>query len=234
MQKSNTAINYSKAVTLLASAGVLLAFITLAFLALPYPVYGQDQLVPRLVLNESVAWNDQFAQCSTSFECSVDSRTGWKDNKSMLVSTTTGTWSWISSPEISGSAGKSYNIASHMRLNEETRASHIVIEGFNQTSDQWYQVAQCPPGINGSLQWSEFNCGVTIPSDTPSIRLTINAGYPAETGENANTWLDEIYITPLDGSPIALSENSREDTNSETLVLTQDESGCRLTGFVSC
>lgn len=60
----------------------------------------------------------------------------------MQISTTlnnTKLWSGISGETISVSPDKGYEVLTHMKLNNWSTASHIVVEGFNQTSKQWNQ-----------------------------------------------------------------------------------------------
>jgi hypothetical protein len=150
------------------------------------------------VFENYTKWDDPFERCMSNFACSEDTTTGWNDGSSSLYSTSIGSqiWSGITSPEISGSAGKSYNVTTHMRLNEQAVQSHIVIEGFNGTAGKWYQVTHCPSGTDGPTEWREFKCHITIPGDTDKIRLKLNAGWSSSGIPNryASTWFDDISL----------------------------------------
>ena len=86
-----------------------------------------------------------------------------------------------------------------MRLNSRAVQSHFVIEGFNDTSKEWYQIWHCPSGIDGPMAWREFKCIISVPEDTSKLRLKINAGwtYSSKPNDIASTWYDEISIIPI-------------------------------------
>lgn len=142
-------------------------------------------------------WIDGLGYCHKYYNCTVKLIDGWNDYVSFSVSTTNntnGTWSWIYGKDISVSSKQRVQIVTHMKLNNWTSLSHIVLQGFNQITDQWYQMIQCPSGINGPLEWREFSCTVTIPSNTTKIRSILNAGWSSKSGEEATTWFDSINL----------------------------------------
>jgi hypothetical protein len=144
-------------------------------------------------------WKNNGSVCSTSYRCTINYTTGWNNNNSSLqVSTTNNTrnlWSWIYGPEIEVTSNEQLQLVSHMKLNKWATSSHIVLQGFNETSKQWYQFKkQCPPGIDGPLEWHEFICRVTIPESTSKTRLALNAGWSSQPSEEATTWFDSIYF----------------------------------------
>ena len=72
-------------------------------------------------------------------------------------------------------------------------------EGFNNNSQQWYQMYQCPADVKGPSDWREFTCTLTIPKDTVMIRLALNAGSSTQPNQQSITWFDAISITSLNG-----------------------------------
>jgi hypothetical protein len=185
------------------------------------PQQTQDNVAKSVTLDEDSFRKDLLKSCTSTFKCKQDSTSSWDNNTSMQISTTlnnTNSWSGISGKTISVSPDKGYEVLTHMKLNNWSTASHIAVEGFNQTSKQWYQFTQCPGGTNGSLEWSEFNCKMTIPGDTTMIRPILNAGWSSQPNKQAITWFDTISVTALD--------------RTATLAITPAD--CRNIGFVMC
>lgn len=179
-----------------------------------------DNVAKSVTLDEDSPWN-LSKSCTSTFKCTQDSTSSWDNNTSLQISTTlnnTNSWSWISGETISVSPDKGYEALTHMKLNNWSTGSHIVVEGFNQTSKQWYQLVQCPAGTNGSLGWSEFDCKMTVPGDTTMIRPTLNAGWSSQPNKQAITWFDTISVMALD--------------RTATIAITPAD--CRNIGFVMC
>jgi hypothetical protein len=43
-----------------------------------------------------------------------------------------------------------------------------IVAGYKYTK-KWYLLLQSPSGINGHLEWHEYSCFITIPSNTSKI-----------------------------------------------------------------
>jgi hypothetical protein len=141
-------------------------------------------------------WYDSFGVCGNIFDCVTNSTDGWFDNHSFQLSTrnnTNDTWSWISSQEIVVRPNEEYGIIAHMKLNKWATQSHILLEGYDNSTGEWYQIDQCPAGTNGPLKWEVFDCKITIPTNTTAMILTLNAGWSSEMNENAVTSFDAIH-----------------------------------------
>ena len=142
-------------------------------------------------------WQDQYKSCSTNFKCISNTTTGWKSDKSFQLSTsnsTNNTWSSVQSQQMYVNPGDQYQLVSHMKLNQWATQSHIVLEGYNETSKGWYRIAHCPSGVNGPLEWQEFSCTVTIPEKTTKIREVLKAGWSSDPEREATTWFDSIDL----------------------------------------
>ena len=102
--------------------------------------------------------DESLISCNNIFKCKSSLSTGWKDDTSFMVSTnnTNNTWSSIYGQEIDAKPTKPWQLVTHMKLNKWAKQSHVALDGFNETSKQWYQIKQCPSGINGPLEWQEF------------------------------------------------------------------------------
>jgi hypothetical protein len=187
-------------------------------------------------LDEDSFRKDLSKSCTGTFKCKQDSTSSWDNNTSMQISTTlnnTKSWSGISGKTISVSPDKGYEVLTHMKLNNWSTASHIAVEGFNQTSKQWYQLTQCPGGTNGSLEWSEFNCKMTIPGDTTMIRPILNAGWSSQPNKQAITWFDTISVTALDRTAtIAITPEDISATKDQ--ITNEGRADCSNIGFVMC
>jgi hypothetical protein len=84
-----------------------------------------------------------------------------------------------------------------MKQNKPTTQSHVTLEGFNETSRQWYQVTQCPTGVSGPIDWKEFSCTIRVPENTTKIRHVLNAGWSLEPKKVSRTWFDALSLTKL-------------------------------------
>ena len=105
------------------------------------PQQAQDNVTKSVTLDEDSFRKDLLKSCTSTFKCKQDSTSSWDNNTSMQISTTlnkTKLWSGIQGQTISVSPNKDYEVLTHMKLNNWSTASHIKIEGFNQTSKQWY------------------------------------------------------------------------------------------------
>jgi hypothetical protein len=142
-------------------------------------------------------WNDPLKTCRITFSCTIKFTDGWNDYVSFSLSTTDNTnqtWSSIYGKEIDVTPNGTHQLVSHVKLNDWATQSHVVLEGLNETSKQWYQIIQCPTGINGPLEWHEFSCIITIPENTFKIRPVLNAGWSSDGKNEATTWFDGIDI----------------------------------------
>lgn len=199
------------------------------------PQQAQDNVAKIVTLDED-SLKDPLKKCTSTFKCKQDPTSSWDNNTSMQISTTlnnTKLWSGISGETISVSPDKGYEVLTRMKLNNWSTASHIVVEGFNQTSKQWNQLEQCPPGTNGPLEWSEFTCKMTIPGDTTMIRPKLNAGWSSQPNKQAITWFDTISVTALDRTA-TLATIPEDIGATKDLITNAGRADCRNIGFVKC
>jgi aldose sugar dehydrogenase len=158
-------------------------------------------------------WKDQFNSCISKFSCTGNFSTGWKDNTSFQLSTTNitkNTWSWIYGQNMSVKPNDNYRFVTHMKLNNWALQSHVVLEGFNETTKVWYKINQCPSGTKGPLEWQQFSCLIAIPQNTTKIRPVLNAGWSSQVGKEATTWFDSLYLIKNDGPLIGDSNLKAE------------------------
>lgn len=142
-------------------------------------------------------WNDIVGNCKTTFECKINSTQGWDDNASLQISTQNSSsevWSGIHSNEIRVEPYQIYEIQGHFKLNNFTAQSHIAVGGYNESSRQWYQIIQCPPGTNGPLEWKAFVCKIIIPPETKTIDVILNAGWSSQPNKKAVTLFDVMHV----------------------------------------
>jgi len=171
-----------------------------------------EDLGPNLVANSDFAlinnhtklpsyWNDSLNNCGRTFTCKVNATTGWNDKLSYQFSTkrphnNNGTWSSIYGQEVSVDSSRSYKLLTHMKMNKYATQSHVLIEGFNNNTGQWYHIEQCPTGITGRLPWQQFICDIKIPENTTKIRPVLNAGWSSQP-KAARTWFDDISFNEI-------------------------------------
>jgi len=142
-------------------------------------------------------WKDSHNSCSSSFTCHLNLTNGLTNNQSFQVSTTNGTentWSWISGRKVEVKPNEQYELLTHMKLNPWATQSHILLRGFNESSQKWYQIEQCPSGTNGPLEWKEFDCKILIPQNTSKIYPMLDAGWSSRGGETAVTSFDAVHL----------------------------------------
>jgi aldose sugar dehydrogenase len=169
-------------------------------------------------------WNYSTGSCEkNNFKCTINTTSGWKDKAiSFQISTNKtdkNTWSSIYGNEISVNAGEQYALATHMKLNEFATASHITIEGYNETSKKWNQIMLCPIGVNGPVEWRGFSCAMTIPASTNKIRPVLNAGWSSQPGKEAVTLFGPIYLTNWEFAPIVNDPNLKVELVSKGLEM---------------
>jgi hypothetical protein len=158
---------------------------------------GGFSLFQSNLVNFPANWNDSVNQCVDNYQCTLNFTDGVRDKVSFQVSTTSNNvnrWSWVTGEEINVKPKQQYAVITNMKLNTYSRGSNVVIEGLNQTSAQWYQIAQCPPGTNGPTEWKTYNCQITIPANTNKIKPALNAGWSSQKDREATTLFDHIEI----------------------------------------
>lgn len=151
--------------------------------------------------NHSVIYQDPFSNCYNFFKCTVNKTTSITDNSpantSLTLSTNLNknlTWSWIYGLEYGVVPGNNYTIVTSLTQNAPVVSSHIVIQGFNETSQLWEDLMQCPSGKSGFINTSTFTCNLLIANDISKIQPIINAGWSSEKNENAISTFDTIKI----------------------------------------
>jgi aldose sugar dehydrogenase len=183
------------------------------------PTSIENQKAPILVSNSNFSiidnqsglplyWNDSLNICGRTYTCKINSTDGWDDKQSFQIATqnnTNQTWSWVFGNEIGVKPGEKFQLVSHMKLNKWVTQSHVVLEGFNETSKQWYQIRQCPSGLNGYWEWREFSCFITVPENTTEIRPILNAGWSSQPNKEATTWFDSVSM--IKDSPFVTDPN---------------------------
>jgi len=152
-------------------------------------------------LAEPINWSDTGRNCDFTFRCIDNSTAGWQNIKtSFQLSTNTtkeGTWSWIYGKEIDVNPGEQYVFTTHMKLNNFVIGSHIKLQGYNETSQIWNEIMQCPSSVNRPLEWHEYSCKLTIPANIDKIRPILNAGWSSQPGKEAITLFDAIEVRKL-------------------------------------
>jgi glucose/arabinose dehydrogenase len=159
-------------------------------------------------------WKDQSLSCAKNFECVTDFSTGWNDTTSFRVSTTSNnvnhTRALFYGKSLEVTPQKQYQFVSHMKLNKWASQSQVVLEGFDQGTGQWDIIKECPSGVNGPIEWKEYNCYLIIPENTTKVRPVLNAGWSSKEGEDGVTWFDTIYLIKID-NPFIFNANLKAE-----------------------
>ncbi|MDF0681523.1 MAG: hypothetical protein P0116_11230 [Candidatus Nitrosocosmicus sp.] len=88
-----------------------------------------------------------------------------------------------------------------MALNKYAVQSHITIEGFNKTSESWTRFSQCPHGLDGPLELTQFVCKIVIQPDIIKIRPVFESGWTSKEGEKALTVFEKFLIVKEPDEP---------------------------------
>ena len=164
-------------------------------------------------------WKDQKSSCSTQFKCESDFSTGWNDDTSFRVTSTDNvnhTRAMFYGKSLGVIPQNQYELVSHLKLNKWAEQSRVVLEGFDQVTRKWNKIKECPAGVNGPVEWKEYNCYLFIPKNTTKIRTVLNAGWSSNPDEQAITWFDTIYFIKVD-NPLIFNANLKAELVFEGL-----------------
>lgn len=180
------------------------------------------QPISNVLLNDGFEGIDAFSYWGTprdGFDFNIDNTTKWSGNYSLKLTTNvTDAWDWsiFRSSQIIVNKG-TYVITSHLKT-ENVNQTHIVIEGYNTTSAQWFQIIQCPSGIDGTNDWSEYVCRFNTEDDTPYVKINLNAGWSLDKINPANSWFDDLSIESADTYKTFYSTNIKNKTFSDVFL----------------
>ena len=155
-------------------------------------------------------WSDP----AIGFSAVVDDQTLGEKSLRVTTDITSTSWSWITSSEIPVRSDSSYLVTSDLKQ-ENAKATHIVVEGFNETSGVWIQLVQVPAGQDGSFDWKTFRAFLDVNEPISKLRVSLNAGWVLdETAGNATSWFGKISITPYkDSNELVLNSNNGATKN---------------------
>jgi hypothetical protein len=177
------------------------------------PASTENQTAPNLIANSDFSivdnksglplyWNDSLKRCDRYFNCKVNGTDGWDGRQSFQFFTKyphniSNIWSSIYGQQMEVKPNDRYELLTHMKLNKWATQSHVALEGFNETSKQWYQITKCPANLNGPIRWEQFSCVITIAENTTKVRPVLNAGWSPELKKGSKTWFDALSLTKL-------------------------------------
>jgi hypothetical protein len=173
-----------------------------------------NQKAPNLIANSDFStvdnksglplyWNDSLKRCERAFICKINGTDTWDGKNSFQFFTKyphniSDIWSSTYGQQIEVKPNERYELIIHMKLNKWATQSHVALEGFNETSKQWYQITKCPANLNGPIRWEQFSCVITIPENTTNVRPVLNAGWSPEIKKASKTWFDALSLTKLE------------------------------------
>lgn len=119
------------------------------------------------------------------------------------------TWIPIYGDKFYVEPGEIYTTISHLRLNDYAIQSHIVISGFNESSEEWSQILQCPSGMDGPMDLNRFVCKFTVPNNITQLQPIFQTGWSNKPGQKAETMFGKFFIIkePDKGVPIIYDSN---------------------------
>ena len=164
-------------------------------------------------------WNDTDNSCNNNFKCIVNFSTGWDDKTSIQISTTKNNkymWSSIVGKEVLVKPNERYHLFTYLKHNNWSAQSHVKLQGFNETSKNWYEIEKCPSALNQSLEWNEYKCVITIDQNVTNVRAVLSAGWSSQEGEEAVTWFDSPYLVKF--KPFVNDPNLKAEVIYQGLV----------------
>ena len=184
--------------------------------------FDEDSRITRYEL--SFFRNDLKGSCTNDFGCSVNFTTGWQDNTSLRLSTTTkanNTFSWFYGKEIEVNPDERYELVTRMKSSHFAKDSRIALEAYNETLKNWKQIKLCPSAIDGPLAWRQFSCEVRIPEMISKIRPVLIAGWSSHANKQADTFFDDIYLIRLPDVDTISNLPKISDLNLKTEVVAE-------------
>ena len=148
----------------------------------------------------SVYWNSS-SFCSNTFKCIISFTTGWNDNESVQISSSIinnsiGTPISIIGQEVKVIPKERYILVIHMRT-QFALDSHVILQGFNESSKAWNKIERCPSDINRPVDWEEYKCIISIDTNITRIRPVLNAGGLVNSSTESITWFDYIHMNKI-------------------------------------
>ena len=118
-------------------------------------------------------------------------------------------WSSIYGKEFKVNSDNQYTVISYLGVNSFAVQSHIIIEGYNNNTQEWEQVIQCPEGMDGPIEMQRFVCNIEINSNITKFRPVYQAGWSSEEGKQAITYFGKIFMVkvPNTNIPIVYDDN---------------------------
>jgi glucose/arabinose dehydrogenase len=167
-----------------------------------------DNISGLLLQGSSTFWKDSRGMCLQEFTCTLNYSHEFQGSLEVGTNVTTNhTYSWITGGEFKVVPQERYLLTTYLKVNKYSLQSHILLEGFNESSEKWVQLNQCPPGTNGPKEWQMFRCLVTLPNNITEARPVLNAGWSL-TGKNmAVTSFGNIYLNHVDNSAVLLDNS---------------------------
>lgn len=164
-------------------------------------------------------WNDTDNSCNNNFKCIANYSTGWDNKTSIEISTKKSNkymWSSLVGKEVSVMPNERYELFTHLKHNHLSTQSHVKLQGFNETSKNWYQIEKCPATINQSLEWNEYKCVITTEPNVTKVRAVLSAGWSSQKGQQAVTWFDSLYMIKF--IPFVIDPNLKAEVIYQGLV----------------
>jgi len=179
-----------------------------------------DNLVANPSFEQPVTQSD-WSLPVDGFTMTQDDGNAFSGNNSIMVTTDLNSlnyWSYITSNEIPVSPGN-YSIITHMKQ-ENAEASHVAIEAYDNNSDTWSQIIQCPSAEYGTFDWRYYQTNFAIGENITEIRVVLNAGWVLNPSVgNATTWFDDMVVSRIGVSPNTLNLNANHTVSGQLNVL---------------
>jgi len=181
-----------------------------------------QNVAPNLINNSSFEnglnnWKmDDRVMADKKFEIYFDNAVVFSGNYSLKVITnctkTRYGWSWIRGNWINVKENEKYRLITHIKA-ENVNSSHIILEGYNESSRRIFQLAQVPSARNGNFDWQIYKYDFVVPENVTKVRVVLNAGWSNQNGTLAITWFDDIKLIPIKSEYIMLNLTNYRSAN---------------------
>jgi hypothetical protein len=110
---------------------------------------------------------------------------------------------WVAGDELPVQSGSVYTVDTRVRY-RNSNWTHVAVEGYLKSREEWVQLVQCPTILSGTAGWHRWRCSFYMPEGVTAIRPMLAAGWARDTSKGpARSWFDDIRMSKVDPDYIA-------------------------------
>lgn len=143
------------------------------------------------------------AELEGKYTVTLDTRATGSGKKSLkVVNRSADTWGlgWVAGTEIPARPGTMYTFDTRLKYRNTTWA-HAAVAGYEEASQKWVQLMQCPSIVSGDSGWQKWSSSFVLPEGYSKIRPMLAAGWVADPVRGpSTTWFDSISLSQVDNA----------------------------------